>query len=364
MSEAINSLERLLRLRDAGALSEEEFQAQKARILSASELTYAEAGAKSGSFIFKHRAGARRWAGTGKGKIVIGASLLLLAAAAAGWWWFSPYWTLRNMQAALAARDADAFSRYVDFPSLRNDLKADMLAESAEEARKAKQQGMGDGLAVLGAAMAGPMIDGIVSPGGLRVIFAMKNPDGRDFGIMSATADGAKIARTGLSEFRVRDAQGGALIFKLKGLGWKLSAVDSAPRKLAARNGKAQPKVDSPFDMGLPMEGLTSDAPMLETAPTPAPTPAARNEQLFGEWKESSVKCDADGGFGYSFASDGDYGTDGQGGSWSTDGNVLVLRHDEGTERVPFQLANNQLTLNFDDGPFTFRRCARRAYGD
>ena len=176
MSEAINSLERLLRLRDAGALSEEEFQAQKARTLSASDLTHAEAGAESGSFIFR-TAGARRWAGTGKGKIVIGASLLLLAAAATGWWWFSPYWTLRNMQSALAARDAEAFSRYVDFPSLRNDLKADMLAESAEEARKAKQEGTGDGLAVLGAAMAGPMIDGIISPGGLRVLFAMKNPE-------------------------------------------------------------------------------------------------------------------------------------------------------------------------------------------
>lgn len=41
----------------------------------------------------------------------------------------SPYWTLRQLRAAATTGDPDAIEKHVDFPSLRESLKAEFQAK-------------------------------------------------------------------------------------------------------------------------------------------------------------------------------------------------------------------------------------------
>ena len=40
----------------------------------------------------------------------------------------SPYWTLHQMKTAIAGKDADALSEYIDFPAVRDSFKGQMMA--------------------------------------------------------------------------------------------------------------------------------------------------------------------------------------------------------------------------------------------
>ena len=222
MDDALAALERLARLRDAGTLTEEEFISEKGRILARHS---EQRPARKEHVPSRHQSAS--WMRSRRGRAIAVTAILLLAAAAGSWWWFSPYWTLRNMQAAVKARDAEAFSRYVDFASLRADLKADAFAKIAKEAKTSKGD-TSDGFAMLGAAMVGPIIDGVISPDGVHALFAMKVPDD-DFGLLDAASGGGKVIRTGLSEFKVEGANGDVLIFTLSGFNWRLSGMDEAP---------------------------------------------------------------------------------------------------------------------------------------
>lgn len=225
MNDPLSSLERLSRLRDSGALTEDEFLAEKAKLLRPPDGGASEP---------------RRTRLPGaRAQLALAAGLLVLLLAGATWWWFSPLWTLREMQSAVRARDADAFSKYVDFPSLRSDLKADAMAEMATKARGSDDSS--DGLAMLGAAMVGPLIDGLISPDGVRAMFAAKKPDDGDLGLLDAAAGGGKVVRTGLTEFQVRGATGDVLEFSLHGFRWKLSGMDPAPKRSLARTATPAP---------------------------------------------------------------------------------------------------------------------------
>lgn len=363
MSDSIDSLERLLRLREAGVLNEDEFQVQKARILDPAKLALDRVD-NADLPVTNLRVEAGRWIGTRRGKLVIFSALLLILTTVAGWWWYSPYWTLRGMKSALAARDAEAFSKYVDFPSLRQDLKADFLADSVKEARDAKNQGMGDGLALLGAAMSGPLIDGIVTPEGLRILFAMKNPDGRDFGIMNISSANATVVRTGLLEFRVKDNKGGSLIFTQSGFGWKLSGLDEPRRSQITDAARALPTTDSSFSATSPADPASTASPTSEI-PSP-PTSASTNvsKYLLGEWEIKETDCESIDSYGYSFSSDGKYSTHNEEGEWALNDGVLVLHHNEITNRIPMTISKDRLTLRFDDAPLNLRRCPVKDYRD
>lgn len=162
--------------------------------------------------------------------IVVG--LLLLGG---GWYFASPYLALKNMQTAVEARDADALSAQIDFPALREDLKAEMAAVMMAEAQKKGSQDAA--AAMLGAAFADKMIDGMVSPTGIKVLMA--NADkGAAVGEAGMTitpdvnklnSDNFDIERSGFSEFKLRnkkDPENGAIVFRRDGLGWKLVGID------------------------------------------------------------------------------------------------------------------------------------------
>jgi hypothetical protein len=140
------------------------------------------------------------------------------------------------MKAAADANDPDALNSYVDYPALREDLKAEMMAEATAEAKRDQSGLRGLGLAI-GTAMIGPVIDGLVTPAGMRAALKAKRYQPQTKAAPQAAStlrlpDDPVIVRRGLSEFLVASKQQpkGGLVFKRHGLSWKLSGVDLPPR--------------------------------------------------------------------------------------------------------------------------------------
>ena len=167
-----------------------------------------------------------------KGKIAAIVVAALVIAFGASWYFLSPAWTLRNMKAAAEANDPDALNAYVDYPALREDMKAEIMARLMAEAQKDKTGFGGIGMA-LGSAMIGPMIDGMISPAGMRAaLIAKRNqPPGAKTPPGLAVPDERVIMRRSFSEFLVasKDQPNSGLVFKLHGMSWKLSGVDLPP---------------------------------------------------------------------------------------------------------------------------------------
>ena len=65
------------------------------------------------------------------------------------------------------------FDAYIDYPAVREDLKAEIMAQLISGAQKDKSGFGGLGMAI-GSAMIGPMIDGMVSPAGMRAALIAK----------------------------------------------------------------------------------------------------------------------------------------------------------------------------------------------
>jgi hypothetical protein len=169
-----------------------------------------------------------------KGKWIAAAALLLLVAAV-GWYFASPAYTLNQMQHAADANDSEALASHIDFPALREDMKAEIMAQMMIEAQKEENEFGGLGLA-FGSAMIGPMIDGMITPAGLRAAFLSKERQGTTEATevpagMRLEQDPI-INRRGLSEFVVTSVNqpDGGMVFKRDGLSWKLSGFDLPDR--------------------------------------------------------------------------------------------------------------------------------------
>jgi hypothetical protein len=163
------------------------------------------------------------------------AGIAAIALAAGGWYWLSPGLAMQGLRDAALAGDKDELRERVDFPAIRESLKSQMRAMMVAEMAKEKD----NPFAAMGMAFAGaiidPMIDGIVSPDGIKVMVEsgkMKDPD-------KPVADQTKgqeakweIERRGLDRFIARPkANEGdkvpALIFKRDGLGWDLVDIEA-----------------------------------------------------------------------------------------------------------------------------------------
>src|SRR3954462_5855753 len=94
-----------------------------------------------------------------KTRVAALAAAALIIAAGVSWYLASPGWTLHQMKAAADANDPDALNSYIDYPALRQDLKAEIIGQMTAEAKKDKSGLGGLGLAI-GRAVTGPVIDG------------------------------------------------------------------------------------------------------------------------------------------------------------------------------------------------------------
>jgi hypothetical protein len=141
------------------------------------------------------------------------------------------------MKAAADANDPDALNAYIDYPALREDLKAEIKGQMTAEAKKDKSSFGGLGLAI-GKAMIGPAIDRLVTPAGMRVALMAKREEAQTkVAARAASAlrvpDDPVIVRRGFSEFFVVSKQQPktGLVFKRHGLSWKLSGVALPPNR-------------------------------------------------------------------------------------------------------------------------------------
>lgn len=166
-----------------------------------------------------------------KWKIAALAAVLIVIASGALWYFESPAWTLKGMKEAAQSRDADALNDYIDYPALRESLKAELMAQMMAEAEKDKS-GFGALGVAIGSTIMGPMIDGLVSPAGMRAAL-LANRQGNAGRAASAlhVPEQPVIVRLSFSEFLVttKDKPNSGLVFKRHGLSWLLSGVRLPP---------------------------------------------------------------------------------------------------------------------------------------
>ncbi len=177
---------------------------------------------------------------------------LLLAgvlAAFGAWVWFAPHLTVHAMRQAAERGDAEALASHVDFPALRDSVRAQLAA------RVSDRLGGDSAWSRLGAdfatTLAAPAIDAMVSPEALTMLFAGRDMHDRYAGppeTASPTADAdahggidtgqwrLSMGYDDLSTFSVKVANDGMgpapsrLVFKRRHLlWWKLSAIELPP---------------------------------------------------------------------------------------------------------------------------------------
>lgn len=168
---------------------------------------------------------------SGKWKIAAVIAALIVIASSTLWYFESPAWTLKGMKDAAQSHDADALNAYVDYPALRDSLKAELMARMMVEARKDKS-GFGALGMAFGSAVIGPMIDALVSPAGMRAaLLASRQENTGPAASALRVPKEPVIVRRNFSEFLVtaKDQPNSGLIFKRHGLSWMLSGVELPP---------------------------------------------------------------------------------------------------------------------------------------
>jgi hypothetical protein len=175
-------------------------------------------------------------------KVVLGIALL----AVVGWFFASPYLAVKNMKDAADKRDASTLSSYVNYPALKENLKASFSANMNEKAQEKSSNPLAGFGAALASAFMGPMIDAIVTPDSLAAMLRGQKPKAAGGVTEPATQDVAaeknndpdvKLGYESLNRFVVRVSpkdkpeQKTALVFLREGLSWKLNAVELPTNK-------------------------------------------------------------------------------------------------------------------------------------
>jgi DUF2939 family protein len=166
----------------------------------------------------------------GKWKIAAIAAASIVIASATLWYFESPAWTLKGMKDAAQSHDADALNAYIDYPALRDSLKAELTARMRAEAQEDKSD-LGSFARALGAVTLGPLTNILVSPAGMRAaLFASKQGVGPAASALRVPKEPV-IVRRNFSEFLVtaKDRPNSGLVFKRHGLSWMLSGVELPP---------------------------------------------------------------------------------------------------------------------------------------
>lgn len=164
-------------------------------------------------------------------KAIIAVAVALFAA----WLYFSPHLAVKSMKSAAESNDAEALSSQVDFPALKESLKASFSAQMLSKATNASDDNpFGAAGAALAMAMVGPMIDSLVTPQAVAVMMKGQKPqaDSRS-GAASSNNVETSMGYRDFSTFAVSLKDKGSaeepleLIFKRHGLfSWKLSGVN------------------------------------------------------------------------------------------------------------------------------------------
>jgi hypothetical protein len=161
---------------------------------------------------------------------LLGATALALASAIC---YAAPYLVVRSLRQAVAQGDAAAVASHVDFPLLRESLKATM---SAAMIKHTAGQEEGAGALAFGALLAGAfvdrMVDAMVTPEAVAMMMRGRKPipnaSSSDSGLPANV--NTRMEYETLSTFVVtmahaEESQDVSVVFTRDGLSWKLSAV-------------------------------------------------------------------------------------------------------------------------------------------
>ncbi|WP_175857859.1 DUF2939 domain-containing protein [Burkholderia anthina] len=106
-------------------------------------------------------------------------ALAVVVIAAIGYAYASPYVALGRLKSAIDARDAQAVSEYVDFPSLRISLKQQVTEELMRRIDSVKKNNPFAVIgALIGSALIGPLVDAYATPEGVAALMSGIPPRG------------------------------------------------------------------------------------------------------------------------------------------------------------------------------------------
>jgi hypothetical protein len=163
-------------------------------------------------------------------------SFTIVFVAFSTWLYFTPHLAVSGMKSAAEAKDAAKLSDYVNFPSLKESLKASFNAKLGSEVAKEKD---GNPFAALGAAMAAafinPMIDALVTPESLAMMMKGEKPQPAEKAEQTKPTDSdadTSMSYESFDRFVVTVKKRGStdeplgLVFNRDGMfSWKLSAL-------------------------------------------------------------------------------------------------------------------------------------------
>ncbi|MDS0795538.1 DUF2939 domain-containing protein [Burkholderia pseudomultivorans] len=105
--------------------------------------------------------------------------MAVVVVAAIGYAYASPYIALDRLKSAVDARDAQAVSEYVDFPSLRISLKQQVTEELMRRIDAVKKDNPFAVIgALIGSALIGPLVDAYATPEGVAALMSGLPPRG------------------------------------------------------------------------------------------------------------------------------------------------------------------------------------------
>ncbi|MEO6340447.1 MAG: DUF2939 domain-containing protein [Caulobacteraceae bacterium] len=227
------------------------------------------------------------------GPLVIGV-VAVAALALAGAYFGSPYLAVNSVAQAAKAGDTDKLNRLIDFPAVRDGLKADLSAAFTQRLNADASTANG-GLSGLAAqllpALVGRVVDTIMTPAGVAAMIdtGRAPPVGGPPSAGPNTNPGPKLQTSvswrSLGQVSVdtqSDKQPGAsLIFTRQGLfAWKLTRIGLPSAALADLRGEGGATPAKPLDAAPPAE-LAATPPPAEPPPVadaggqPSPAPVA-----------------------------------------------------------------------------------------
>ena len=117
-------------------------------------------------------------------KKFLGSSVIAASVIAGSYAFISPWLALRDFAQAFETQDTRKIEKLIDFPELREDIK---VTAKAAMMKSAAVELEGDPFAAMGIMMANaivdPIIDQIVSPAGLQLLFSAREMSGSTDGL-------------------------------------------------------------------------------------------------------------------------------------------------------------------------------------
>ncbi len=163
-------------------------------------------------------------------------TLVVVAALLIGWAIASPYVVSQQMKSAAEARDGEALSDHIEFPTLRQNFKDQLNAAMAKEMSKEVED---NPFAALGAAfgtmMVEGMVDAYVTPASITEMMKGEAPNEAKKQGSSESAKrenafrDAKLSYKAWDKFSIsvptEDGEVTKFILQRRGIGWKLTNI-------------------------------------------------------------------------------------------------------------------------------------------